>query len=117
MSITSDNIFLIHKSWRKNLDSFFNTLQTESFSGDLSAVWRALHRRELEANARSRDAALARAAGEATVLELPPIKRTWISQPDRDWLLNQLNKEQWAVWETLQTWAGTLDTFNICYEA
>jgi hypothetical protein len=92
----------------KNLDSFFDTLQTESFSGDLTAVWRASHRRDLEANARSRDAALARAAGEATVLELPPIKRTWISQPERDWLLNQLSKEQGAVWEALQMWPGIL---------
>jgi hypothetical protein len=83
-------------------------LQTESFSGDLTAVWRALHHRELEANARSRDAALARAAGEATALELPPIERAWLSQPDRDWLLNQLSKGQGAVLEALQIWPGTL---------
>ena len=93
---------------KENLDWFFDTLQTESFSGDLTTVWRALHRRELEATARSRDAALGRAAGEATVSGLPPIKRAWLSQPDRDWLLNQLSKEQRAVWEAMRKWHGTL---------
>ena len=93
---------------KKNLDRSFDALQTDSFSGDFTVVWRASHRRELEAAAHSRDAALGRAAGEATVLELPPIERAWLSQPDRDWLLNQLSKEQGAVLEAMRKWHGIL---------
>jgi hypothetical protein len=103
------------------LDNNFSSLQQRAFSGDLTSVWRNSHRRELETAVRARDVALGRAACAATILELPPIKRTWLSQPDRDWLLNQLSKGQGTVWEALQMWPGTLipaediDEFRLQY--
>jgi hypothetical protein len=51
---------------------------------------------------------LGQASGEATILELPPIKRPWLFQLDRDWLLNQLSKRQGVVWKALQMWPGAL---------
>jgi type I restriction enzyme S subunit len=100
--------FINSQESKRDLDWFFDSLQMASFSGDLTAVWRESHRRELEVAANTRAAALGRVPGEATVSELLPVKRARLSQPDRDWLLNQLSKGQGTVWEALQMWPGTL---------
>jgi type I restriction enzyme S subunit len=92
----------------QNIENLKNSLTSEAFSGDLTAVWREPHRRELETAARTRDVALGQPTAKMTIPEITPADRPWLSQPERYWLIDQLSQRQSMVWKALQEWNGLL---------
>jgi|SoiMethySBSTD1v2_1073268.scaffolds.fasta_scaffold297685_1 hypothetical protein len=74
-----------------------DSFTSESFSGNLTAIWRASHLRDLEIAARARDAALGQITSKVTFTEQVSLKRSWLSQPERSWLLNHLDEVQGFV--------------------
>ena len=90
------------------LDQVFQEVVVRAFSGEVSALWRAAHRHQLEVAARDRDAILGQVTGKVIFTEHAPLERPWLSQPERYWLMNHLGEVQGFVWEVLREWKGTL---------
>ena len=92
----------------QELDRLFQEIVAQAFNGAASALWRTSRRRELEAAAHVRDAALGQLVSKVTISEVAPAKRPWLVQPERYWLMDQLSELQSVVSNALQEWRGML---------
>lgn len=108
-SIAAENIrnsILSMQDSARKLEDLLTELTLEGLTGELTAMWREAHRRELEDAARIRDKALKSA--KVIVREYAPEERPWQFQEERNWITNQLSELQQKVSTAMQEWRATL---------